>query len=174
MRVSADGSRLGLLVSRAIGVFPNYAGTAHRIYDARDGSLLYQYKGPAGPAGAPLAADLTGDGVDEPFFFGARGRIHVQHGASGELIVHDLPAHFGATPIIADPRRSGSLELIGVAWENAAEGTETGVARWRNLSCRLLRLQLNADTPASLSWGAYMGTSLDGHYRPVTATAAER
>ena len=171
MRISADG-RLGLVVSRAIGVFPKYGGSVHRIHDARNGSLLYQYRGPAGPSGAPLAVDLTGDGVDEPIFFGSRGRIHIHHGATGELIVHDIPAYFSATPLIADPRRTGSLELIGVAWENAAEGE--GVAHWRNLSCQLLRMNLNAATPERLSWAGYMGTAHDGQFPPASPQTAVR
>ncbi|MGH9888660.1 MAG: PQQ-binding-like beta-propeller repeat protein, partial [bacterium] len=77
--------RLGLFLSRGIGAFPKYVGTVHRLYDAADGRVLYEYRDPNYPAGAPIAADLTGDGVDEPLFFTTRfpaaqgARIHILH-----------------------------------------------------------------------------------------------
>lgn len=169
MRVSRDG-RPGLLVSRAIGVFPEYAGTVHRIFAAGDGQVLYEHRNPLYPAGAPLAVDLTGDGIDEPFFFSARGRINILHGRSGKLIAYDVPAHFAATPLIADLRGTGTLELIGVAWDNAADG-QGGVAYWRDLTSRLLRLDLDAPTPEVRSWAGYMGTAADGRYPPTAAAA---
>jgi outer membrane protein assembly factor BamB len=161
VRIGKDG-RLGLFVSRGIGVFPRYAGSVHRLHDARDGRLLYQYKNPLFPAGAPLAVDLTGDGIDEPVFFGAPGRIHVLHLATKKLAIHDVPANFTSTPHIADPRRNGTLELIGVSWINAAD--DGGVADWRNLHSELLRMDLSADVPAFRGWAAYMGTAMDGRY----------
>lgn len=169
VRLTSDG-RLGLFLSRGIGVFPNYAGSVHRLFDGRDGRVLYQYKDPLSPAGAPLAVDLTGDGIDEPFFFGTRGRIHVLHLRSMELVFHDLPANFTATPHIADPRATGSLELIGVAWINAAEDGSGRPADWRNLTSELLRLDLDARTPAFRAWAAYLGTAMDGQYRPAGET----
>jgi len=159
--------RLGLFLSRAIGVFPQYAGSVHRLFDARDGKLLYQYKEPLSPAGAPLAIDLTGDGIDEPFFFSSRGRIHVLHLRSKELLIHDVPAHLSSTPYISDPRDSGSLELIGVAWINTADDGSGRLADHRNLHSELLRLDLNADTPDFRAWAAYLGTGTDGRYRPA-------
>ncbi|MEX1184146.1 MAG: PQQ-binding-like beta-propeller repeat protein [Gemmatimonadota bacterium] len=167
VRVSRDG-RLGLFVSRAIGVFPTYAGNVHRLFDARDGTILYQYRDPLDPTAAPLAIDLTGDGIDEPVFFGARGRVHILHGLSGELIVHDVPANFAATPMIVDARGTGALELVGVMWHNANEdGT---LAEWRNLSSELVRLDLNATAPAFMGWTRYMGTHADGWFRRPPAT----
>lgn len=168
LRVSRDG-RLGLLVSRGVGVFPNYTGTVHRIHDARDGTILYQYRDPFSPAGAPLAVDLTGDGIDEPFFFSFRfprapgGTIHILHGASSELITQDTPTNFGSTPVIADPRGTGTLELIGLSWSilNPSDTTD-----WRDLRWQLLRLDLSAATPAFRSWAGYMGTAADGRYEP--------
>jgi outer membrane protein assembly factor BamB len=168
MRVSREG-RLGLLVSRGIGVFPAYTGSVHRVHDARDGRVLYQYGDPFAPAGAPLAVDLTGDGIDEPFFFSMRfpraqgGRIHILHGRSAELIAHEVSMNFASTPHIADPRDSGTLELIGLAWT-----VELGpdAPEWRDFRSQLLRLDLSAATPAFRSWAAYMGTATDGHYRP--------
>ena len=166
VRLTTD-DRLGFFVSRAIGVFPNYAGNVHRLFDAKDGRLLYQYKDPLPPAGAPLAVDLTGDGIDEPIFFGSRGRIHVLHLRSKKLAIHDVPANFTATPHIADPRQSGSLELIGVAWHNLGEDGSGRLAEWKNLKSELLRLDMNARTPDFRTWAAYLGTGTDGLYRPA-------
>ena len=162
VRVGTDGS-LGFFVSRGIGVFPRYGGSSHRLLDARDGRLLYEHKSLLSPAGAPLAVDLTGDGIDEPLFFGARGRIHVLHLPSKEVVIHDVPAYFTSTPHIADPRGTGTLELIGVAWTNAVD--DGRIADWRNLHTQLLRMDLNADVPAFRAWAAYMGTAMDGRYR---------
>jgi len=61
-RISRDG-KVGLLVSRGIGTFPRYTQTVHRLYDARDGALLYLQRDNGFPAGAPLAVDLTNDGI---------------------------------------------------------------------------------------------------------------
>jgi len=162
-----DKGRLGFFLSRAVGAFPNYAGSVHRLFDARDGSLLYQYKDPLAPAGAPLAVDLTGDGIDEPFFFGAAGRIHILDLRSKELLFHDVPANLTATPHIADPRGTGTLELIGTTWINVADDGSGRLAEWQNLRSALLRLDLNARTPDFRAWAAYLGTGTDGLYQPT-------
>lgn len=165
-RIARDG-KVGLLVSRGIGVFPNYAGRVHRLFDARDGSLLYVHRSRFFPAGAPLAVDLTDDGVDELFFFSDPGRIHIYHGPSKELLSHDVDANLSATPLIAAPRGAGSLELIGVAWWNLSP--RPGVANWRDLRSQLLRLDLGADAPEFKAWAGYMGTETNGRYRPPDA-----
>ena len=162
VRIGKDG-QLGLFVSRGVGVFPRYAGSAHRLHDARDGRLLYEYKALLPPAGAPLGVDLTGDDIDESFFFAAPGRIHVLELASKTLISHDVPGYFTSTPHIADPRGNDTLELIGPSWTNAVENG--AIADWWNLSTELLRMNLNADVPAFRAWAAYMGTAMDGQYR---------
>lgn len=162
-----DG-RLGLVVSRGIGVFPRYVGSVHRLHDAADGRVRYEYRDPHYPGGAPLAVDLTGDGVDEPIFFSIRfpsaqgATIHVRHLATGLLATHELPDNFWSTPLVADPRGTGRLEMIGLAWRAGTEGT----AARPDLHWRLLRLDLSAPAPAFRSWAGYMGTTHDGHYRP--------
>ena len=162
IRLGKDG-RLGFFVSRGVGVFPKYAGSAHRLHDARDGAVLYEYKNLLPPAGAPLGVDLTGDGIDEALFFSAPGRIHVLNPVAKTLITHDAPGYFTSTPHIADPRGTGTLELIGLSWTNAVENG--AIADWWNLSSELLRMDLNADVPAVRAWAAYMGTTMDGQYR---------
>ena len=165
-RIARDG-RLGLLVSRGVGTFPRYVATEHRLYDATDGRLLYEYRDLFYPAGAPLAVDLTGDGIDEPIFFSFRypmaqgGRIHILHGPSKRLITHDLTDNFATTPVIADPRHTGKLELIGLSWniDQAAENTD-----WRALRWQLLRLDLSAPALPFRSWAGYMGTMANGIY----------
>lgn len=165
-RIARDG-RLGLLVSRGIGAFPRYAGSVHRIHDAADGSVVYEYRTALQPAGAPLAVDLTGDGIDEPFFFSLRypagqgGRIHILHGPSATLITHDVAGNLATTPVVADPRGSGTLELIALSW---TIDTGSGPAGWRDLRSHLLRLDLSAADPGVRAWAAYMGTQADGYY----------
>jgi outer membrane protein assembly factor BamB len=160
-RIARDG-KVGLLVSRGIGTFPMYRATVHRLYDARDGSLLYRHSDPVLSAGAPLAADLTDDGIDELIFFAYPGRIYIYYPLSKNLVTHDLGANFSGTPVIADPRRTGSLELIGVAWQVLPHEGEAAVAG--DVMSRLLRLNLNAPTPEFMAWGSYMGTHNDGQY----------
>lgn len=168
-RISRTG-RLGLLVSRGIGEFPRYAGTVHRLYDAADGRLLFQHRNTQHPAGAPLAVDLSGDGLDDLFFFSmryptARGsRIHILHAASQALITHELDTNAASTPLIADPRRTGTLELIVPAWSIV---DVTDVPDWHNLRVHLHRLDLGAPTPGFLGWAGYMGTDADGRYTPA-------
>jgi hypothetical protein len=166
VRLTRDGTRLGLFVSRGIGAFPRYVGTVHRLLDAADGRVLYEYRDPNYPAGAPLAADLTGDGVDEPIFFTVRfpaaqgARVHVLHVPTRRLATHDIADNLWSTPAVADPRRTGALELIGVTWRMGPNGTgSVPDVRWQ-----LLRLDLSAKTPASVTWGGYMGTLGDGEY----------
>lgn len=162
--------RLAFLVSRGIGAFPRYVGTTHRILDASNGTVLYEYKDASYPAGAPLSADLDGDGADEPIFFSQSypaaqgGRVYILDAASKRLISRDVPMNFGTTPVIADPRRTGALELIGLAWR-MSEG-EPDAPVWKGLQWQLLRLDLSARTPGFISWGGYMGTDHDGWYRP--------
>jgi outer membrane protein assembly factor BamB len=169
VRLATDG-RLGLFVSRGLGAFPRYLGSVHRLHDAADGRVLHEYRDPHYPAGAPLAVDLTGDGVDEPIFFSTRfpstqgGKIHVLHLPSKKLVVHDVEGNYWSTPVVADLRTRGALELIGLSWRAAA-----GTSARPDLKWQLLRLDLSAKAPAFRGWAAYMGTQTDGHYRPAAA-----
>ncbi|MGH7504431.1 MAG: hypothetical protein ACRELX_02220, partial [Longimicrobiales bacterium] len=175
VRLTPDG-QLGLFVSRGIGTFPRYVGSIHRLYDASDGRVLYQFRDAFYPAGAPLAVDLTGDGIDEPFFFSVRfpsaqgARIHILDLASDTLIAHDVPTNFWSTPVIADPRGTGTLELIGLSWR---QDENPGQPDWRDLHWQLLRMDLGASTPTFRSWAGYMGTAADGKYLP-SAPANQR
>ena len=165
-RITPDG-RLGLALSRGMGVFPRYVGTVHRLYDAADGELLYEYRDPQHPAGAPLAVDLNGDGIDEPFFFSMRyptargGRIHVLDVSTRQLVTHDVSGNMASTPLIADPRQTGTLELIALSWHI---GPGAGAPDWRNMSWELTRLDLGAPTPPLMAWAGYMGTAANGRY----------
>jgi hypothetical protein len=166
VRISRAG-RLGLLVSRGIGEFPRYVGTVHRLHDAADGTLLFLHRDPEHPAGAPLAVDITGDGLDELFFFSLRyptaagSRIYIHHAPSQSLITHDIDTNSASTPLIADPRGAGTLELIAPSW---TIGITAGAPDWRDLSSHLLRFDLAAPTPAFRGWAGYMGTAADGSY----------
>lgn len=190
-RIAPDG-RLGLLISRGIGAFPKYVGSVHRLLSAKDGRVLYEHRDALYPAGAPLAVDLDGDGVDEPIFFTVRfptghgGRIYVLDIASDSLIAHDVPTNLWTTPVIADPRGTGTLEMIGLAWSLRTDARSpagsaspggfdvlgdpgAGAPTWRDLRWNLLRLNLGGRTPESRSWAAYMGTATDGQYTPPAA-----
>lgn len=163
-----DG-RLGFFLSRGIGTFPRYAGTVHRLYDA-DGELLFEHRNGQYPGGAPLAVDLTGDGVDEPLFFsqqypfGEGGRIHVLHVPTEQLVTHDVSTNLAATPAIGDPRGTGSLELMVPTWFIAPS---EGPPDWSHLRWRFLRIDLSAPPPPFMAWAGYMGTDSDGHFRPA-------
>ena len=164
------GSKLGLFVSRGQGAFPRYVATSHRLFDAATGAVLYEFRDTFYPGGAPLAVDLTGDGVDEPIFFSQRfpsaegGRIYILEVESRTLITHDVATTFGSTPVIADVRGTGTLELIGLSWSMLTN--PSAPPSWRDLRSHLHRLDLNAKAPASRSWAAYMGTETDGQYHP--------
>lgn len=168
--VRLERGRLGLLVSRGQGVFPRYVATVHRLLEASTGKVLYEHRDGFYPAGAPLAVDLTGDGLDEPLFFSQRfpaaqgARIYILDAGSRRLITRDVPTTLGSTPVIADPRKTGTLELIGLSW--TVETRPDAPSDWRDQRSHLLRLDLSAKTPAFSSWAAYMGTHTDGHYRP--------
>jgi outer membrane protein assembly factor BamB len=167
-----DNGALGFFVSRGIGVFPQYTGSTHRLYEAETGRVLFQHRSQLQPAGAPLAVDLTGDGIDEPFFFAMRypvgqgGIIHVLHMPSNTVITQNVPANPASTPFIGDPRNTGKLELIGLSWSiMSGDGTPD----WQDLQSQMFRADLSADVPAVRSWAAYMGTSLDGSYKKPAA-----
>jgi outer membrane protein assembly factor BamB len=167
LRLTSNGD-LGLFVSRGIGAFPKYVGTVHRLHDAADGRVLYEYRDPHYPAGAPLAVDLTGDGVDEPIFFSTRfpsaqgSRIHVLHLPSRALLTHDLETNYWTTPIVADVRGRDSLELIGLSWRI---GENRDAAAWRDLQWQLLRMDLTSKEPIFRAWAGYMGTFANGLYQ---------
>ncbi|MEP6492051.1 MAG: PQQ-binding-like beta-propeller repeat protein [bacterium] len=165
VRLAANG--LGLFVSRGIGAFPKYVGTVHRLYDAGDGRVLYEFRDPNYPGGAPLAVDLTGDGVDEPIFFSIRypagqgAKIYLLHLPTRRLIAHDFASNLWSTPALADVRGKGSLELIALAWTAGKPG---GPDERPELSWQLMRLDLSAPGPASRTWAGYMGTEHDGAF----------
>lgn len=176
LRRAPDG-KLAFFVSRGLGVFPRYSGSVHRLIDAADGRVLVEYDNAFSPAGAPLAVDLTGDGVDEPIFFSTRfpggqaARIHVLHLATGRMINYDIPTVFATTPVIADPRRTGTLEMIGLAWQlhgDLSAPPDSAKIPWQNLRWQLLRLDLSAPVPPFLAWGAYMGTTANGRFPLAT------
>ena len=164
-------ARLGLFVSRGIGAFPKYVGTVHRLYDATDGHVLYEYRDPNYPGGAPLAVDLTGDGVDELVFVSIRfpaaqgARIHVLHVPSRTLATRDVTTNLWSTPAVADLRGTGRLELIALSW---LTGTKGGTMEHPDLTWQLLRLDLSAKTPSFRSWAGYMGTDNDGQFHPAS------
>ena len=139
----------------------------HRLYDARDGTLLYIHSDNLYPAGAPLAVDLTDDGIEELMFFADPGHVFIYYPLSKRLVTHDLGANYSGTPVVADPRGVGSLEMIGVSGEIAPHGM--GEARAEDVRSHLLRLDLNAKPPAFFAWSSYMGTRNDGRYHPPGA-----
>ena len=165
-RIARDG-KVGLLVTRGVGTFPKYVGVVHRLYDARDGTLLYIHSDNLYPAGAPLAIDLTDDGIEELMFFADPGHVFIYYPLSKRLVTHDLGANYSGTPVVADPRGGGSLEMIGVSGEIAPHGM--GEARAEDVRSHLLRLDLNAKPPAFFAWSSYMGTRNDGRYHPPGA-----
>ena len=168
--VRLDRGKLGLFVSSGQGAFPRYVATVHRLFDAATGATLYEHRDSFYPGGAPLAVDLTGDGLDEPLFFSQRfpatqgARIYILDAGSRRLITRDLPTTLGSTPVVADPRKTGTLELIGLSW--TVETHQDAPSDWRDQRSHLLRLDLSAKTPPFRSWAAYMGTESDGQYHP--------
>lgn len=182
MRISPDGG-LGLFLSRGIGAFPRYEGSVHRVVDAADGRILLEHESALSPAGAPLAVDLTGDGVDEPIFFGVHfpsgqgGRIHILHLASPKVITYDVLTNIASTPVIADPRDTGALELISLSWavdpDFLAQG-DTIPPAWSDFRWQLFRLDLSASPPPQNSWAGYMGSAGNGRYEPSVAKGRRR
>ena len=57
------------------------------------------------------------------------------------------------TPTVADMDSDSNLELIATT----TTGYSSETASWT-----VMRMDLNASTPASLSWAAYLGTNYDG------------
>ena len=165
----ADG-KLGLFVSRGQGAFPRYVATTHRLFDAATGTILYEFRDTFYPGGAPLAVDLTGDGIDEPLFFSQRfpssegGRIYILEIGSKNLIAHEVPTTFGSTPVVADVRKTGTLELIGLSWNMLPN--PVAPPGYRDLRSHLHRMDLSVQTPTFRSWAAYMGTETDGQFHP--------
>ena len=168
--VRLDRGKLGLFVSRGQGAFPRYVASVHRLFEAATGAMLYEHRDSFYPGGAPLAVDLTGDGLDEPLFFSQRfpaaqgARIYILDAGSRRLITRDVPTILGSTPVVADPRRTGTLELIALSW--TVETHPDAPSDWRDQRSHLLRLDLAAKTPAFRTWAAYMGTDTDGRYHP--------
>jgi hypothetical protein len=167
-----DGG-IGLFVSWGMGTFPRYVATVHRLHDAEDGGVLFEYMDPYFPAGAPLAVDLTGNGSDEVLFFSVQypsaegARAYILDVGEDRLIARDMEGVFWSTPVIADPRGMGSLEMIGVSWRFLNDPTlqlpELG-ADWEEVGWQLFRLELGGPVPERRSWAGYMGTGHDGHF----------
>jgi outer membrane protein assembly factor BamB len=168
--VRMSNGDLGLLLSRGIGAFPRYVGTVHRLLDARDGHVVYEFRDSNYPGGAPIAVDLTNDGIDELFFASIRfpsahgARLYLLHLPTRRLIARDLLTNLFGTPLVADVRRNGALELIAVSW---IADTRGGPPNPPKMTWQLQRLDLSARAPSHRTWAGYMGTTSDGVYRPT-------
>ena len=160
-----DDGELGLLVSNGTGIFPAYTGTSHYLLRASDGEVLWSHEDDLSPVGAPVSVDLTGDGIDEILFFSganmfrrAMTRIHVLRTSELELSTHEQSLSILATPILADLDDRGRLELV-VPGSRMEPGQRPSP---ESVSWRLLRLELDADTPERRTWAGYMGTDASG------------
>ncbi|MEO1271981.1 MAG: hypothetical protein AAFX99_28120 [Myxococcota bacterium] len=144
------------------GTFPRYNNATHLLVRGDTGQKIFE-QNLAGirAAGSPLAVDLTGDGRDEVIWllFSLQGKTLVailDPVRQSELHRAWLRDGFSiSTPLVADLEGDGRLELI------TSVNLPTIEFSWG-----MQRLDLKANTPERISWGAYLGSTFNSVWEP--------
>ena len=143
----------------ARGVWPEYEHSEYLLVDGASGEVVWRTAlGTFAPSGF-VAVDVDGDGADE-ILFGVNdvsSNTHQLHlldpGADGLLIELGDPGEQTSfsSPWIGDLDDDGRLDLITVVSSYQQDGSTV-----------VRRYVLPFDTPATISWGAYLGSGGDG------------
>ena len=162
----SDGE-LAVFVQSLVGFFPQYAGVQSRLFRASTGELLWSQRSDASYVSSPLAFDLRGEGRDVVVFSETwirRGQPTVSvlsflDPSRGELHRSDpFPYEFLGAGRVGDAAGRGRLEWLQLASLHGIVPPPRGEeGTWR-----LLRLDLDAPPPPTLTWGGYLGTYIDG------------
>ena len=150
-----------------IGAFPFYNGSTTLLIDGATGQVLWQEDSEHTHFTSPLAVDLDGDSRDEAVMIRGAGELFE---GNAVYTFYNQASIFDScqleqngfynrsqmsigTPIIVDLDLDGDLEMISTT----TTGYVSSTASWT-----VTRMELNATTPESLSWAAYLGTDYDG------------
>ncbi len=155
----SDDAVPDVAVHFSVGAFPIYRSSWTGVIDGATGELIWSADAEHTAFASPLAVDLTGDGRDEVVMTRGAGlftpdeyyEVSVLDTCAGMLfeMTNSTGASLG-TPTIADADGDGDLEMFIVSHTSFPP-------RWTVQS-----FDLDAATPESISWGAYLGTAYDG------------
>ena len=160
-------------VSFAQGVWPELEWTKQAMINGKNGQIEYRDSLGYYQTSSPVAADLTGDGIDEVVLnvdyqtidsFGRKTFYSTLYaidfvGKETVPIIEGLPGHnVSSTPWIGDMDNDGMLDIVYTHGTNAKKTyTFDGL--------RITRLKTNFPITKPIKWGAYMGSNYDGIYR---------
>ena len=156
--------RLGLMLTHNTGVFPMYTGSTHRLFELADGTPLDSWGSSLPFAFSPLAVDLTGDGVDawiagstSVFAPSVASEVRVVDTVTQVRRTFTFPFGMAATPLVHVAPGHDQLELALVGFTMDPDDFMANPPSWL-----FRRVALGASAPASITWGAYLGTCGDG------------
>ncbi len=152
-----------------IGLSPTFREFKMFMFDGMTGEILYEETTQDYSLITPLACDYDGDGVDEVIF--ARSKAFSQgppfqhyirlldfnDNKQTELVSYTDGAILGPTPWIGDMDADGMLELVYTHHSDASSPKPS-------MGINAVRVDLPAEVPQTIAFGAYMGTHLDGKY----------
>lgn len=147
-----------VFASFSLGSLPNYRASRHVAVAGATGSLLWEKQFDLPLISSPLAADLSGDDLDEVII-----TISPLDGSSEQAVLLLNPAGWKLTELIRRPARSfGTGLIIDLDHDGFLEFIYSGMSSdfWT-----LERRALDARSPERVNWGAYLGTDYDGHFR---------
>ena len=154
-----------VFVHFAIGAFPDYFSSTSLMINGGTGEVIWKNDSTHSGFTSPLAADMNGDGRDEILMVRGGGQMFENTGEfsfyhdieildsctmSHELLIQRDGMSIG-TPALADIDGDGILDFIA---------TET--SGYSGAECSIVLWNLGVEPPASISWGAYLGTDTDG------------
>ncbi len=168
--VRLPGGRTGVFVQSLAGRFSSYTKALHRLFDGATGALLWSDTVAANYVSSPLAVDLRGEGHDVVIFThtlvhaptGARSWISFLDAGTGQMSTSEpLPYRIHGAPLVVDATGDGFLELVVVGFQSMPVPAEGPKETWT-----LLRLDLEARSPAVLTWAGYLGTDSSAVMQP--------
>lgn len=146
-----------------LGVWDHYTGSRVLAVSGSDGGVLSDVTVGGKVLSSPVAIDIHGHGRDAFIYLSAAnpdaGAVlmnDLETGTTTALAV--LPRAAFGTPWVGDLDCDGVIDLVYSRRVISGETVDSGV------DSEIIRLRLNAVAPARAHWGAYLGTSYDGHF----------
>ena len=158
------------------GVAPSFFDFIQLMIDGATGEVLFQDTIGFWSFASPVAFDYDADGYDEalfcisdivaPAFYHQLLLVDFNDDEIVQMTDFEGGSNLASTPWVGDLDNDGMLEIV---YAHNADST----AFFSEKGFVMERIDLAAQAPESIAWGAYMGTNYDGIYEPDFSTGIE-